>query len=188
MARRTTAATSRAPPLSLTPADARALLDYDRAVFDRYVRRIARLPWREAVRDRGTGHGSYFGTLVHILHVHEAWLVYVVPGRSRREIAARFREPDRSPRTWAEFRTYAERVWSGARRTVGGLTPRSIGRPVRAPWMPGRYTVRDAIVQTTLEEAHHLGELIGALWQRDTPPPAMTWIDVRRSPTPRRAR
>jgi hypothetical protein len=50
--------------------------------------------------------------------------------------------------------------------------------------MPGRYTVADALLQATIEEAHHLGEVIGALWQEDLSSPAMTWIDVRRGPTP----
>ena len=60
-----------------------------------------------------------------------------------------------------------------------GLTPRGLARKVKAFWMPGQYTVRDAIMQTTLEQANHLGEIIGALWQDDVKPPNMTGIDVR---------
>jgi hypothetical protein len=59
---------------------------------------------------------------------------------------------------------------------------------VKAFWMPGDYTVRDAILQSTFEQAHHLGEIIGALWQDDRKPPDMTWIDVRRSPRKRARR
>ena len=33
--------------------------------------------------------------------------------------------------------------------------------------------------QVTLEQAHHLGELIALFWQIDVEPPEMTWIDVR---------
>ncbi len=43
--------------------------------------------------------------------------------------------------------------------------------------MSGRYTLRDAFFQVTLEEAHHLGEVIGAYWRRDWRPPDMTWIE-----------
>ncbi|MGI0130556.1 MAG: hypothetical protein ACREEC_10475, partial [Thermoplasmata archaeon] len=62
------------------------------------------------------------------------------------------------------------------------LTPRDLDRRLFAFWMPGRYTVRDALMQTTLAQAHHLGEIIGVLSQDDVRPPEMTWIDVRRPP------
>jgi hypothetical protein len=65
---------------------------------------------------------------------------------------------------------------------LGKLTDRELHRTVRAPWMPGRYTVADALLQTTFEEAHHLGEIIGALWQENRPSPDMTWIEVGRAP------
>ena len=44
--------------------------------------------------------------------------------------------------------------------------------------MPGRYVVSDGLLQTTFEQAHHLGEIIAALWQDDIEPPPMTWIEV----------
>ncbi|MGC2789450.1 MAG: DinB family protein [Thermoplasmata archaeon] len=176
-----------ARPLDLSPGGALAIVEYNRAVFDRFVRRVRHLPWRAAIRRRGIGHESLFDTLVHILHVHEAWLVYIVPGRLD-ALRAVLRDPSsRSPTTWKAFDTYSASVWKGVEATVRGLTPRSLQRRVKAPWMPGVYTVRDAIYQTTLEEAHHLGEVIGALWQDDLASPNMTWIEVRR-PTPARRR
>ncbi len=39
--------------------------------------------------------------------------------------------------------------------------------------------LRDALLQVTFEQAHHLGELIALFWQQDVEPPEMTWIDVR---------
>jgi uncharacterized damage-inducible protein DinB len=168
--------------LTFSRRDARAIFEYDRAVFERFVRRVRRLPGKEATRRRGIGHESLFETLVHILHVHEVWHVYIVRGRSSdRELGALFEDPRRQPKTWKEFDAYAERVWAGIDETLRELTPRALGRTLKAFWMPGKYTVRDAILQTTLEEAHHLGEIIGALWQDDRKPPDMTWIDVRRS-------
>jgi uncharacterized damage-inducible protein DinB len=176
-----------ARPLQLSPADARAIVEYNHAVFDRFVRRVRNLPGRAAIRRRGIGHESLFDTLVHILHVHEAWLVYIVPGRLE-DLQAVIRDPSsREPTTWKAFDVYSTSVWKGVEVTVRGWTPRSLGRRVKAPWMPGDYTVRDAILQTTMEEAHHLGEIIGALWQDDLASPNMTWIDVRR-PAPARRR
>ncbi len=170
-------------PTSLvrSAAEARELLDYNRAVFDRFARRVARLPRRAAFAEREIGHHTLFATLVHILHVHEAWLVYIVPGRTR-ELTRRFSERDRHPTDWKGLRAYSARVWSSAAETVDHLSGRDFARTVRAPWMPGTYTVGDAFLQTTLEEAHHLGEVIAALWQADVASTRMTWIEVTRGP------
>jgi len=174
--------------LSFSARDARAIFDYNHATFDRFVRRVRNLPGKEATRKRGIGHESLFNTLVHILNVHEVWLSYVVPGRtSDRELEPLFNDPRRHPATWRGFNEYSARVWAGVDATLRGLTPRMLARPVKVFWMPGRYTVRDAILQTTMEEAHHIGEIIGALWQDDRKSPDMTWIDVRR-PAARRPR
>ena len=59
------------------------------------------------------------------------------------------------------------------------LADPELHRRVKAFWMPGRYTVRDAILQTSFEEAHHIGELIGAMWRLNIEPPTMTWIELR---------
>jgi len=173
--------------LSFSARDARALVDYNRAVFARFVRRVRNLPAPQARRRRGIGHESLFDTLVHVLNVQEVWLVYIVRGRnSDKELGALFDDERRHPKNWKGFDEYAKRVWSGVDETLKGLTPRFLARRVNVFWMPGRYTVRDALLQTTMEEAHHLGEIIGALWQDDRKPPDMTWIDVRRPPSRRR--
>ena len=173
--------------LDLTVEDARAIFEYNRAVFDRFVRRVRALPERAAHRKRGTGHETLFRTLVHILNVHEVWHVYIVHGRtSDEELEALFADPTRQPRNWRAFQAYARRVWAGVDRTMRSLTVRDLRRPVRVFWMPGDYTVADAVYQTTFEQAHHLGEVIGALWQDDREPPEMTWIGVRRALARRR--
>jgi uncharacterized damage-inducible protein DinB len=173
------------PPLSV--GTARALFEYNRNVYDRFVARVEKLPPRASRRSRGIGHLSLFDTLVHILNVHEAWVAYILPGKVR-QLPARFRDADRHPKDWAGFHAYEARVWSEVDRYLGGLTEKELRRTVRAPWMPGRYTVSDALFQTTFEEAHHLGEIIGALWQEDRAPPDMTWIDIGRGPVRKSAR
>jgi uncharacterized damage-inducible protein DinB len=164
-------------PLSV--ATSRALFAYNRTVFDRFVTRVERLPPKASRRSRGIGHLSLFDTLVHILNVHEVWIGYILPGHVRK-VPALFREPGRHPKDWAGFREYDARVWSRVDEYVAALTEKELRRVVRAPWMPGRYTVADALLQTTFEEAHHLGEIIGVLWQEDRAPPDMTWIDIGR--------
>jgi uncharacterized damage-inducible protein DinB len=167
--------------LNFSPQDARAIFDYNRTVFEQFVRQVRRLPGAQATRSRGIGHESLFNTLVHILNVHEVWHVYIVRGRnSDEELEKLFADPRRKPKNWKEFDAYAARVWREVDATLASLTPRKLARKVQVFWMPGRYTVRDAILQSTLEEAHHLGEIIGALWQNDIETDDMTWIDVGR--------
>ncbi|MCI4339125.1 MAG: DinB family protein [Thermoplasmata archaeon] len=174
--------------LGFTREDARAIVDYNRAILDRFVRRVRRLPGKAATRRRGIGHESLFDTLVHVLNVQEVWFVYILRGRnSDAELEKLFQDPLRRPKDWKGFDQYSKRVWTEVDATVRGLTPRALGRRVSVFWMPGRYTVRDGILQATIEEAHHLGEIIGALWQDDVKPPDMTWIDVRRPPKGKRA-
>jgi uncharacterized damage-inducible protein DinB len=170
-----------ARPLSFGPSDARAIAEYNRAVFERFVRKVRRLPGTQATRRLGIGHESLFDTLVHILNVQEVWFAYIMRGRnSDREIGALFEDASRHPHDWAGFDAYSERVWTAVDEYVRRVTDRELGRRVSVFWMPGRYTVRDAVLQATLEEGHHIGEIIGALWQDDRKPPDMTWIDVRR--------
>lgn len=175
-------------PTALSPLkEARELIDYDRAVFERYARRLQRLPWKEVSRNREIGHRTLFQTLVHVLNVYEAWLIYIVPGRVG-ELKTAFANEVRRPKTWKEFRVYSRLVWDGVAATLAGLSDRDFARRVKAPWMPGQYAVRDAFFQTSFEEAHHLGEVIGTLWQDDREPPAMTWLEVRRARSARRRR
>ena len=154
---------------------------YDRKVFDRFVRRVRQLPWKDAVREREIGHHTLFATLEHVLNVREVWIVYIVRGRNR-ELPRLFSEPGRHPNDWKGFRTYADHVWSEAAVTTARLRSHDLARTVRAPWMPGKYSVADAYLQASYEEAHHLGEIIGALWQDDRASPPMTWIEVTRAP------
>jgi uncharacterized damage-inducible protein DinB len=151
------------------------LLAYDRKVFERFERSIARRGWAAAVENREIAHRSIKDTLVHILNVHEAWLVAVA--QNRWEI---FDRRDRRPQditSFSDLRRYRQQVWVEIDLLMGGLTTARLRRRVTAPWMPGRYALEDAFFQSSFEQAHHLGEIIGAYWQKDWPPPVMTWIE-----------
>lgn len=172
---------------------ARRLAAYDRAVFERYLRWVVRLGWKEAAANREIGHRSFKNTLVHILNVHEAWFVAVAQGRWEIFDAPGRREDDVA--SWGDLRRYRDRVWAGADDLMDQLSEARLGRRVKAPWMPGRYSLEDAFYQVSFEEAHHLGEIIGAAWQVDRSTPEMTWIrnlpaamPAPRRPGPRRGR
>ena len=132
-----------APSSPITVDTARRLTAYNAQVFARYVRAARRLPWRVASANRGTGHLSIFRTLVHILNVHEVWMLYIVQGRMG-EIKDLFLQTARKPTSWEGFEPYAQRVWAGLDDYVATLTPSELSKSVKAPWMPGRYTTGDA--------------------------------------------
>jgi uncharacterized damage-inducible protein DinB len=150
------------------------LVTYDRRVFEAYERGVKKLGWAEAVRDRGIGHRSFKDTLVHVLNVHESLLIAVAQGR--REVwknPARGRE---NVRSWSDLRRYREGVWKGIDELVAGLNESRSKRTVKVPWLPGRYTLEDVFFQSSFEQAHHLGEIIGVYWQMDRTPPQMMFI------------
>ena len=64
-------------------------------------------------------------------------------------------------------------------RFLGKLAEKDLDRGVQPEWKTRPHALRDALLQVTFEQAHHLGELIALFWQQDVEPPEMTWIDVR---------
>jgi uncharacterized damage-inducible protein DinB len=150
------------------------LIDYDRRAFETYERGIQRLGWKEAVKNRETGFLSFKDTLVHVLNVHDSLLIAVA--QKRPEIwkdPARKRENIRS---WEDLRNYRNRVWKGIDELIPKISEKSLRRVAKVPWFRGRYTLEDVIIQASFEQAHHLGEIIGAYWQMDKAPPQMMFI------------
>lgn len=147
---------------------------YDRRAFEAFERGIKRLGWSQATKDRGIGHLSLKDTLVHILNVHEAWLVGAATGNW--EFAKDQSRRRANIRSWSDLRRYRERVWAGIDELMEGLTDAQLRRRVKVSWIKGRYTLEDGFFQTSFEQAHHLGEIIGAYWQMDRTPPQMMWI------------
>lgn len=123
----------------------RDLYAYNRKVLENFLRRLEKLPAREAERDRGSGHGSLVHTFLHIVRVHDAWLNYLLKGDLEGLRASRERH-SRMHRV-REARAYFRASWKGIDRTLRGMTAAKLRAPAKAPWMPGTYTVEDALVQ-----------------------------------------
>lgn len=157
----------------------RQMFVYNRKVLETFLDRVAKMSRREATKDRGIGHGSYVRTILHIVRVHEAWLNYVAVG----DLQGLHESHDRFAKMWEradlrEARAYLRSTWVGIDQRMRSLTPKELQRTVKAPWMPGQYTLEDALVQSTLEQAHHIGEVIGAFWRQGAVPPQMMWIPI----------
>jgi uncharacterized damage-inducible protein DinB len=154
------------------------LCRYNQKVLALYVQRAQRMRPAEVARDRGIGMLSIQRTLIHIIRVHEAWNLYIARGDEaglHRSHEA-FAELMKKGTPMAEVERYFQRVFKEIDRRARTMSERELDRVVKAPWMPGRYTVEDMLMQTTLEQAHHLGEVIGACWQDDRASPQMMWI------------
>ena len=152
----------------------RRLYEYNYEVLNAYIRRMGRMPWPEVSRDRGIGHVSMRDTIIHVIRVHDAWINYVVKGKLKEWSKVR-----RVPRKFScakDINVYFAETWDGINDFLAELTQKDLKKTVKAPWMPGNYTLADVLMQTTLEQAHHIGELIGAFWQMDSAPPQMMWI------------
>lgn len=150
------------------------LVTYDRLAFENFRKELERRGWKEAVKDRGIAHGSFKNTMVHILNVHEWLLVGAAQGKT--EV---WRDPEQAQekvRSLAQLRRYRSRVWGEIDSLMAGLTESRLRRRVEVPWLLGKYALEDVFFQASFEQAHHLGEIIGAYWQMNMAPPQMMWI------------
>ncbi len=158
----------------VTAKDVRKIHAYNFAVLDAYARKLERLPWSVVSKDRGATWHSMAGVFHHITRVYDGWLNYTVQGRSADE-SMRGRRWD-SLTSMEEVRASLAKVRSGIEPFLEGLTDAELRRKVKAEWQPKACSLADAFGQVTLEQAHHLGEIIAMLWQEDIEPPEMTWL------------
>jgi uncharacterized damage-inducible protein DinB len=156
----------------------RRLVTYDQRAFDSFERAVRRLGWKKATVNHETAQRTIKDTLVHILNVHEAWLVAAAQDRWEEVRANPNRRPE-AVRSFVDLARYRAHVWKGVDGLVANLTDRRLAQRVKVPWMDGRYTLEDAFYQASFEQAHHLGEVIAVLWQMDRTPPQMMWIPLK---------
>lgn len=138
---------------------------------------LERLPADAVTEDRGATYGSMKNIFHHILSVHDGWLNVTAQGASA-DPAMREKDLDEVP-SIAALRPYLEGIIANEESFLRALTERDLDRPIRPEWKERPHLLRDALIQVTLEQAHHVGELIALFWQQDIEPPEMTWVDVR---------
>src|SRR3972149_1837719 len=109
-----------------TAEDIRRLQAYNRAVLEKYVRRLAKMPWSVVTKDRESGHRSMKDTVVHIVRVHDAWLNYVAKGRVRGLRAAWKRQGPFD--SWERVRRYMGEGWLGGGEKPAGIARKALRR------------------------------------------------------------
>jgi uncharacterized damage-inducible protein DinB len=157
--------------------DFRELYAYNWRVLRDFADALGRLPADEVRKDRGATYGSMKNVFHHILSVHDGWLNVTAQGASA-DPEMREKDFDEVP-SIAALRAYMERIILKEEALLAGLTEKDLDRPIQPEWKERPHPLRDALAQVTLEQAHHVGEMIALFWQQDIEPPEMTWIDVR---------
>ena len=72
-----------------------------------------------------------------------------------------------------------EHVETGVDALLGDLSDSMLASPIKVDWFEKERSLADVLMQVTIEQAHHLGEIIALLWQQNINPPEMTWIGVQ---------
>lgn len=155
--------------------DSRKLFEYSQALRDRYLERVAALPWEEIIRSRGASFDSLRNILLHTVDAEDRLVNYIIPGKAKEWVS---RSPDDFP-DMDSIRKRAREVESKAKAYLGKMDSAELERKVEMPRRIPSITVRveDILVHAALENIHHFGELIALLWQIDQEPPHMGWID-----------
>ncbi len=161
----------------VTAADFRDIYEYNWRVPRDYCDALSALPEEAVLKNREATDQSMKNIFHHVVKVHDGWL----------NVSAQDDSPD--PKvydgdfdalpTMASVRAYMEKVIAKEQAFLASLQDGDLDRPVQAWWKKRPHPLRDALLQVTFEQAHHLGELIALFWQQDVEPPEMTWIDVR---------
>ncbi|MCL4517815.1 MAG: DinB family protein [Thaumarchaeota archaeon] len=158
-----------------TPDYYRKLFAYNEKVLRSYLRSIGKLPWKKASENMEASHDSIKNIFVHILTVYNGWLNYNIYGKSSEIPHDTEHNPD-NYNSIRDVQKFMEKVWKGVHKLMEDLDEDLLSKRVKAPWLPGSHALRDVLMQITLEQAHHLGEIIALFWQMNVEPPEMTWI------------
>jgi len=160
-----------------TAADFRSVYEYNWWVLREYAAALAKLPQDELVKNREATYESMKNIFHHILSVHDGWLNVTAQGASA-DPAMRERDFDEID-SMEPLRGYLDKIITKEKSFLASLKDEDLDRGVQPEWKERPHPLRDALMQVTLEQAHHLGELIALFWQMDIEPPEMTWVDVR---------
>jgi len=161
-----------AQTLSMSSADDfRRIFTYNEKVLRSFFDALDRLPWENVSESIEGSHQSMKNIFVHILSVYNGWINYNAQGKS-----------DHIPLEEHDYEKYhsMRQVQESMSKVLGGvdgfmkeLNDDDLSKKITGPWMEGEHELSD-VMQVTLEQAHHLEEIIALLWQLNIEPPEMT--------------
>jgi len=152
--------------------DVVSLLEYNENVRYRYFDSLAKLPWKEYVKNREASFNSLRNIFIHTLETMDYWLDFLK------------KENLRSKKEFDEFKTfddvesYMEQVKKRMREYLKSLSNVGLKKTYSVTGekhKSTRITAEDILIHVFEEEVHHRGELNALLWQMGVDPPSMGW-------------
>jgi uncharacterized damage-inducible protein DinB len=153
--------------------DFRRIFSYNRLVLHSFFETVGGLPVDIVSKNLEASHNSIAGIFAHILTVYDGWLNHARNGETSGVPES---ELDEAYRSLDGMRRYMKHVEVGVDALLEKLDDSTLGIPVKVDWVEREHSLADALMQVTIEQAHHLGEIIALLWQHNIEPPEMTWI------------
>lgn len=155
--------------------ESKSLVEYSQVLRNRYLERLAGLPWEEVVKSRGASFDSVRNIFLHTLDAEDRLINYVIPGRVKDWVS---RNPDEF-KDLDSVRKRAREVEAKTKAYLSKMAPGELERKVEfsRPNTPSMMVrIDDILIHLALENVHHFGELIALFWQMDVEPPHMGWI------------
>jgi uncharacterized damage-inducible protein DinB len=153
--------------------DFRKIFRYNWAVLHAFLNTLDRLPEQLVSSNLEASHNSMRNIFTHILTVYDGLLNHARAGESSGVPESELNECYES---MENMKKYMEHVEAAVNNLLTDLTDSMLTQQIKVEWRERQNSLEDTLMQTTFEQAHHLGEIIALLWQHDIEPPEMTWI------------
>lgn len=151
------------------------LLEYNRDVRHRYFDALAKVPWKELVKNREASFHSIRNIFIHTLNATDYWLDFLL--KEKLYVHRRFDTYE----SMEYIENYMKQVETRLERYTSRLDLQGLNAEYSVKNDAGEIitvTAEDVLIHIFEEEVHHRGELIGLLWQMGVEPPLMGWKDL----------
>jgi len=152
--------------------DVKSLLEYNDGARHRYFESLARLSWKEFIKNREASFNSFRNIFVHTLQAIDYWLDFL-----KKENLHSKKEFDEF-KTFEEVESYMRHVEKRMHGYLGSLSDGGLRKTYTVTGeehKSTRITAEDILIHLFEEEVHHRGELNALLWQMGIDPPSMGW-------------
>lgn len=155
--------------------DVKELLEYNETVRHRYFETLAKLPWKDFIKNREASFNSMRNIFIHTLSAIDFWLD-ILQNQSQHS------EKDFNEyRNIQQVKAYMEHVEKRTHNYLRSLTNQKLQSKCTIKDEDGKtYQIKaeDILIHVVEEEIHHRGELNALLWQIGVDPPSMGWKDL----------
>jgi uncharacterized damage-inducible protein DinB len=158
--------------------DFRRIFKYNQQVLHSFLETLDKLPAETVSNNLEASDNSMKDIFTHILTVYDGWLNHARKGQTSGVPES---ELDEAFQSMDAMKRYMKHVETGVDALLRDLSDSMLASPITVDWFEKEQSLADVLLQVTIEQAHHLGEIIALLWQHDIEPPEMTWIGVQES-------